>query len=423
MGVPGPAAGGGLMQPPGPNTKTGDSGSRSPGRRRRGIRRFGLALLSLAVVGIAAVVGGAAAWWLWLPSPLPAQFALETCRTVALVDRETSLPIVGVEDIAEVDGVLLLSAYDRRAAEAALTAGTRPPDGGIYRVSLAALRGDRDRHVLSSLVTARTVPGGLHPHGLDASGLEAGGTLFKVINRRLSDQGGARPSLIVGTLDGDGADLHHGQPTPQLCAANDPVMRPDGVVVTLDRRDCPGRSLRDALVPDGGRLLALTHGAAGDIRFLQEGLVFPNGLLVASEDTTAQTASAGADAARGSSLDLIVAETRARRLRGPGDRIWPLPGAPDNLTRDPGGGIVAALHSSLLRLAPYRFGWAETAPGRVVRVDATTGAVSVLFDDPRGDVFPAATVAVSTGDLLVAGSVRAPGLLVCREATTGRTRT
>ena len=94
-----------------------------------------------------------------------------------------------------------------------------------------------------------------------------------------------------------------------------------------------------------------------------------------------------------------------------------LPGGPDNLTRGVDGRVLAALHPDLIRLALYRHGWTGRAPARIVAVDLGTGAVEVLFDDPGGAVSPAATVAVMADGRLVAGSVRAPGLLVCGGAS------
>ena len=41
------------------------------------------------------------------------------------------------------------------------------------------------------------------------------------------------------------------------------------------------------------------------------------------------------------------------------------------------------------------------------------GEVEILFDDPRGDTFSAATVAVLQDGRLIAGSVRDSGLLIC----------
>ncbi|MEO1001460.1 MAG: hypothetical protein AAFW69_12805, partial [Pseudomonadota bacterium] len=73
--------------------------------------------------------------------------------------------------------------------------------------------------------------------------------------------------------------------------------------------------------------------------------------------------------------------------------------------------LPVALHPSLSRLALHRFGWMGRAPSRVVRVE--DGAVEVLFDDPRGRLYSAATVAAQQGDRLVIGSVTEDALLIC----------
>ena len=72
------------------------------------------------------------------------------------------------------------------------------------------------------------------------------------------------------------------------------------------------------------------------------------------------------------------------------------------------------MHPSLYRLAAYRHGYFDTAPSRIVRVDLDR-KVEVLFDDPAGEVFSGASVAVMSGGTLVAGSMRDAGLLVCRK--------
>jgi hypothetical protein len=107
-----------------------------------------------------------------------------------------------------------------------------------------------------------------------------------------------------------------------------------------------------------------------------------------------------------------VAETRSNRLLRPDGSAVDLPGAPDNLTASTEG-LVIALHPSLLRLWPYLAGWSEHAPTRIALV-RDGGAVELLYDDPAGARFSAATTAVLADGRLIAGSVRDAGLLVCR---------
>ena len=56
------------------------------------------------------------------------------------------------------------------------------------------------------------------------------------------------------------------------------------------------------------------------------------------------------------------------------------------------------------------------APSRIIKANPQTGAVEILFDDPDGALFSAATVAVEWAGALIAGSVTDEGLLVCRAA-------
>ncbi|MCH8952353.1 MAG: hypothetical protein IID49_09545 [Proteobacteria bacterium] len=140
-----------------------------------------------------------------------------------------------------------------------------------------------------------------------------------------------------------------------------------------------------------GRVISVNLGGLAPPKIEQTGLAFANGIA-----------------------GLYVAETRGWRLHDRLDRPVELPGGPDNLTWDGLGGLIAALHPSLFRLAAYRYGYHDTAPSRIVRVDLDRN-VEVLFDDPAGEVFSGASVAVLSGSVLVAGSMRDAGVLVCRK--------
>ena len=69
------------------------------------------------------------------------------------------------------------------------------------------------------------------------------------------------------------------------------------------------------------------------------------------------------------------------------------PGGPDNLTWDGLGGLIAAVHPSLFLLAAYRYGYHDTAPSRIMRVDLERN-IETLFDDHAGALFSGASVAV-----------------------------
>ncbi|MEM1343728.1 MAG: hypothetical protein AAGI34_03995 [Pseudomonadota bacterium] len=327
----------------------------------------------LVVLALAAL----ALWWLWPAAPLAARFGLDDCRVLALSDTTTGKPIRGVEDMALADETLILSAYDR------LSAG-RGEAGGLYRLPLAALAED------GPLALTPVAPGIDHPHGIAA----AGGRLA-VIARTYGANG--LEGAAIHILDAkSGAVLWQ---AVDQCTANDLAFAGPWVAVSHDRRHCEGLSWREMLLPAGHarvERLSATESAT-----LATALTFANGIAIGP----------------GAGWRLAVAETRAARLtldpETPRARRLALPGAPDNLSLAPDGRLLAALHPSLWRLALHRHGLSARAPSRAVAVDPMTGAVEVLFDDPGGDLWPGATVAVETPDALVLGAIRAAGVLVC----------
>jgi len=333
---------------------------------RRGVGALLLAVMALAL------------WLVWPIGALPARFAAEDCRRLALIDAETGAAIRGVEDIARHRDALILSAHDRLAAErgAAQT-------GGLYRLPLAALG------ATSPVKVARlTGTGRLDPHGIAVAG-----NRIAVILRRYGAEGHLASDVIVARLEGNRLTAAERLRDPALCAANDLAFAGARLLATLDRRDCPGRSWRDMLFADGGRVVAV--GAGGVVATEIDRLAFANGILADSGSAP------------------VVAETRGRRLRVSPARGIDLPGGPDNLTRRADGRVLAALHPDLLRLGLYRHGWIGRAPSRIAAVGLGDGSVEVLMDDPGGALFSAATVAVMAGGRLVAGSVRDAGLMIC----------
>jgi hypothetical protein len=323
-------------------------------------------------------------FWLFRPvGALPARFALEDCRRVALTDTGSGRPVVGVEDMVLLpDGdTLILSAMDRLARE------WRPdeaPEGGLYEVSLRRLAAGEVW--AAPIVGSGAIEGGLFPHGIAVSD---DGERLAFINRRRD----GTVSIVGGTLRRGAFSVRTARSDPLFCRANDLAFFGDGAMalrVTLDRGDC-GLSWTD-LKPGStsGRVVSVNLGGLAPPKVEQTGLAFANGIA-----------------------GLYVAETRGWRLHHRLDRPVDLPGGPDNLNWDGLGGLVAALHPSLFRLAAYRYGYHDTAPSRIVRVDLDRN-VEVLFDDPAGEVFSGASVAVLAGGVLVAGSMRDAGLLVCK---------
>jgi hypothetical protein len=324
-------------------------------------------------------------FWLFRPvAAVPARFAPEDCRRIALTDTDTGRPIVGVEDMDLLrDGdTLILSAQDRLAFELRPDEAT---EGGLYQVSLARLA--QGEVWAAPLVRPGAVSGGLFPRGLAVS--DDGERLVFINEAR-----DGTVSLIAGALRNGAFSPRATRTEPLFCRANDLTFAEGGpmaVRVTLDRESC-GISWAD-LKPGSttGRVISVNLGGLAPPQIETTGLSFANGIA-----------------------GFHVAETRASRLWHQLDQPIALPGGPDNLNWDPLGGLITALHPNLYRLAAYRYGFHDTAPSRIVRIGPDR-AVEVLFDDPGGTLLSGATAAVLANGILAAGSVRDAGLLVCRK--------
>ena len=314
--------------------------------------------------------------------------AHSACRTVSVT--ADGLPVIGIEDMAldAERGRAVLSAYDRRAGTA----------GGLYLLDLKSLD--------APTVAAVPLATGLRPAGIDLR-VEPDGTGSLLAISRHEDG-----SATVERYRLDGAALSHQDTTgsPLLCRAND-VAFLDGnrFLFTSSHGGCGW----DAVIGDnvfGGRNGFVGLVEDNGARVLIGGIGFANGLLP--------------DPARDR---LTVAATREEALlvhrlsdpQAPPQRI-PVPGGPDNLTMAPDGRVLMALHPAPFRLALHRYGWpgGAEAPSRIAALGPA--GLEILVDE-EGRRFPAATVALSWNGRLVAGSVTAPGLLVCGEASAGAT--
>jgi arylesterase/paraoxonase len=303
----------------------------------------------------------------------PARFAAEDCRRIALMDPQNR-PIAGIEDLAVLPGGgLLASAYDR------LNPGGGPE--GIYQVTSLQADVEAVRPILA--LPDRPV----RPHGLAVA---PSGDRFAFVNRPAP---GVAEVVVAGRGEQGWAEAQSWSEVQswagdRYCRANDLVFEDeDSLWVTLDRGDC-GMALGD-LVPgaETGLMAQVKLGQAAPVALLG-GWRFPNGVTPG-----------------------WVAETRANRLRSREGEIIDLPGGPDNLS-DSAQGTVVALHPRLIRLALYRYGFTGRAPSRMGLVDGT-GRIEILWDDPEGQAFSAATVGILTHGVLIMGSVLEPGLLVC----------
>lgn len=331
-----------------------------------------------------------------------AKYRLDECRRMALVDEATGVSVRGAEDLAldAAGGRLFISAYDRRAVEkAARKKRDALPQGGVYAVSLDRLFNPQtDELMLSSLVEPNDFAGGLRPHGLD---FDADNHELVFVNRAYMRDG--RRWVMTPQLQRIGAngEMFIGEPVPAHCAANDVAATGGDVLISFTHASC-----------------GFGAGVENVFRLKRSGVSNRNGAIF----DEAAFANGVAITAGG---DLAMAATRERALivlEG-SDDAWretlriDLPGGPDNLTLAYDGGVVAAVHPSMMKLMFNRKFGLGKAPSRIVKADPDTGAVAVLFDDPEAQKFSAATAAVETEAGLVAGSVTDEGLLVCQAAS------
>lgn len=314
---------------------------------------------------------------LWLsvpPERLAARFSPSECRRVT-VEAPGIGALTGIEDIALLpDGQAVLSADDRGAVDGALS--------GLFFARVADLTGSGS----ATALPIGGLPGVSRPHGI---ALDPSGTRLAYVNRPAPGES----EVIWGRLEGARFRSEGQLGGSQFCRANDLDFLGSDLLVTLDRGDC-GTSLAD-LVPGSmtGRLMRI-RTAAGTADLLDARFAFANGIVAGG-------------------LDPLVAETRGARLTRLSGAALPVPGGPDNLTTAPEGRVVVALLPDLLRFALYSAGLASRAPSRIALADPATGTVEVLHDDPEGQIFSGATVAVMAGDAMIAGSAMDSGLLVC----------
>ncbi len=329
----------------------------------------------LIAVGTLLLIAVAVAFWLLAPpAPLSAHFVAGDCRRVALIDADTGWRIAGAEAIVEGPlGRIFLAAHDRGRADG---------PGGLYVIEPLLLTGTPELS-LATLYPAAT--GTFRPHGLAIS---AYGMRLATINRYAP----RAARVEIGALSANRWQPDRQIEGPGICRANGlgfEGLATDDLLITLDRADC-ATSLRD-LMP-GATTGRLAQVDSTGYTIVREGLSFPNGVM-----------------------GPFIAETRAGRISGPGGAEIMTPGGPDNLSLADDGRIVAAVHPRLHLLGLYLGGWTSSAPSRIVAADPGSGTVEVLFDDPDGVLFSGATGALLIDDMLIAGSVRDEGLLVCRK--------
>ncbi len=330
-----------------------------------------------------------------------ARFTADACRRVSLLDEDSGARIKGAEDLAidKRTQRLFVSAYDRRAVEKAARRGAKAiPQGGLYQLPLKALLESEGSSLsVRPAAIADEIPGGLRPHGLSFDPL-ADEIVF--INRAYHRIDGRwRMTPRIERVGADGAAFI-GLSERARCGANDVSATAGEALATFDHAACGWRAGLEDIFS-----LKRSGVAAGDY-VLFDNAQFANGL------------------ARTSAGDLVLAATRERAIyvmdetsKGlkPRKRIA-VPGGPDNLTVAADGAVVAAVHPSLVKMGAHRKLGIGRAPSRIVKAEPETGRVEILFDDPTGALFSAATVGVLWNGALIAGSVLDEGLLVCKSA-------
>lgn len=316
------------------------------------------------------------------------------CGRRALIDPQGDI-VVGAEDLLvdRRNGRLIVSAYDRRAAERAARRGDGAiPEGGVYAVRLDDLFAKGAEVEAASLLDRAAARRGLRPHGIDYDPEEE---RLVFINRGYERDNGRwtrKVELIEVYLADEKPDFTIAD---SHCAANDALLG-ETTLLTIDHRDCDGGAILENVFRLRRSGLATSEGER-----LSPGVAFANGL-----------ARIGDEIAMGATRENAVLFLDADDGFSERARVK-TPGGPDNLTATPDGAIIAAVHPSLLRLAFHRKLNARRAPSRIVRIDPDGPRLDWLFDDPHGHLFSGATVATETEDGLIIGSATDAGLLVC----------
>lgn len=334
--------------------------------------------------------------------------AAADCRTVAVTAQ--GRPVPGIEDLAvdEAVGQVVLSAYDRGAAP-------EKAGGGLFLLPLAALAGAQAEAV--ELTAGFRPAAGFRPHGMDLRAETDGSRSVLVVNRRWDGV------TAVELFSLDGTTLRHrgSVEDPRLCRANEVAfLDGDRFLFTSDHGGCGGVAVAVENV------LNLHRGFVGlvdrgRVRVLAAGIGFANGLL---PDPAADRLYVAATRERA----VLVYRLSALLADGdvpPPERIA-VPGGPDNLSRAPGGRVLAAVHPSLFLLALHRYGWPfdVAAAARIVALDivAPDGAAVTVVAEDDGRRLPAATVAAAWHGGLIAGSATSDRLLVCGDGSSGASR-
>ncbi len=326
-------------------------------------------------------------------------YAHDQCRRVAILEADTRRPIIGAEDLAfdaEADR-LIISAYDRRSVERAATSGAETiPEGDLYFVELSALAGDTEEMALQPVVERGSVAGGLRPHGIS---FDPATKQISVVNRVYDSAGGGwRMRPRIDRFGADGALTTVESPALH-CSANDLTTLDGETLVSFDHAGCGWRAVLEDIAATRKSGLATLAGEE---------------LFVGARHANGVIATLDGDIALAATRDRAVLLLSANGGEFALTKKIHTPGGPDNLTLSDDGSIIAALHPSLMAIGAQRRLGVGKAGSRIVRIDLSSGRNVLLFDDPKAELFSAATAAIEVDGTLVAGSVLDAGLLVCK---------
>lgn len=349
-------------------------------------------IASAAVFAVSACSGA--------PGLNEATYQADQCHRVPLIDANSGDAVIGAEDFAidRTHDRLFIAAYDRVANErAAKKRGAAGPSGGIFTIDVQTLlQGTGDPIDVRPLVSADEYVGGLRPHGIS---FDPDTRELAFINRAYSKSVKGRWQMVP-SLKRIGADgemiVSDVSTTP--CHANDVLLSGENLFASFDHGACDWRAgIEDVFqLKRSGIAQASGQQVFGGVAFAN-GLAQTPGGLIALAATREKNV-----ILMHQSVHSLNEHTRIK-----------VPGAPDNITISDDGHAIVATHPSLFRLALNRKMNIGKAPSRIVKLDTNTGKLSVLFDDPSGEIFSAATVGVQTQGGLILGSVTDHGVLVC----------
>jgi len=354
-------------------------------------------------------------FWMFSPQKVKGEalVSLQQCQRVELIDHDSGEKVIGAEDIAfdPISETIYISAYNRRSVEKMVRKRSAQsiPYGGLYRLPIDVLHNNENKPIMvKSIIRGDEVSGGLRPHGL-AYDQQTNQIVF--VNRGFMRRDGEWAMVPKIERIGANGAIFMGSSMPASCSSNDLVINNATVLATFDHANCKWRAgFEDVFSLKRSGLENLSNG-----RVLFNRAGFANGITHIKDGKIAVAAT------REKSIHILMPNSTNQSGILSNDFSDPLkhensisvPGGPDNLTIAPDGSLIAALHPSLLRMGLHRKLNIGRAPSRVVRIHPETRDIEILFNDPTGALFSAATVGVDVGELLILGSVTDSGLLVC----------